>query len=285
MLNVVDALTNARACPCDCHRNLPLAERVKGIAAVYRLDDALRGWGYQPIYDVAGDRIWRETQKKNPSEYRGVVVRFGECIHRRLLGSMIHECLHAFCGDVTKPNYGILFGLPYGVPNDVPPAEEEKFLEPYNFGEARAWVGVWIVGRRMFDVDWDLRTARDIGTYCFPGGNALVPVAPGYRQVAHVDRQHHAERYYAKGRALEEKARAWFDEPGNLDSVVARIEEAAAVGSKKRPRKYPPPEEIARLGPKKIGRNEPCVCGSAEKFKDCCALRGTLAHYLPSISR
>ena len=285
VLTVVDALTTARACPCDCHKNLPLAERVKGIAAVYRLDDALRGWGYQPIYDVHGDRIWRETQKKNPSEYRGVAVRFGECIHRRLLGSMIHECLHAFCGDVSKPNYGILFGLPYGVPTDVPAADEEKFLEAFNFGEARAWVGVWIVGRRMFDVDWDLRTARDIGTYCFPGGNALVPVAAGYRQVAHVDRQHHPERYYAKGRALEERARAWFDDPQNLETVVARIEEAAAIGNKKRPRKYPAPEEIARLGPKKIGRNEPCVCGSSEKFKDCCALRGTLAHYLPSISR
>jgi hypothetical protein len=285
VLNIVEALTTARACPCDCHRNLPLAERVKGIAAVQHLDDTLRGWGYQPIYEVHGDRIWRETQKRNPAEYRGVAVRFGECIYRRLLGSMIHECLHAVSGDVTKPNYGILFGLPYGVPNEVPPAQEEEFLEPFNFGEARAWVGVWIVGRRMFDVDWDLRTARDIGTYCFPGGNALVPVASGFRQVAHVDRQHHAERYYAKGRALEDLARAWFEEPGNLESVVTRINDAAKIGEKKRPRKFPAPEEIARLGPKKIGRNEPCVCGSAEKFKDCCAKRGTLAHYMPSISR
>jgi len=285
VLNVVDAVTTARLCPCDCHRNLPLTERVKGIAAVYHCDDALRGWGYTPIYDVHGDKIWRETQKKNPAEYRYVAVRFGECIHRRLLGSMIHECLHAICGDVTKPNYGILFGLPYGVPSDVPEADVETFLAPFNFGEARAFVGVWIVGRKMFGVDWDLRTARDIGTYCFPGGNALVSVPAGFRQVPHVDRQHHAERYYAKGRALEEKARAWFDEPGNLESVIARIDEAAAIGKKKRPRKYPDPAEVARIAPKKIGRNDPCVCGSAEKFKDCCAQRGTLAHYMPSIAR
>lgn len=285
MLNVVDAVTTARICPCDCHRNLPLAERIKGIAAVYHLDDALRGWGYTPMYDVHGDLIWRETQKKNPAEYRYVAVRFGECIHRRLLGSMIHEALHAIFGDVTKPNYGILFGLPYGVPQEVPPSEEEGFLDPFNFGEARAWVGVWIVGRRRFGVDWDLRTARDIGTYCFPGGNALVPVAPGYRQVAHVDRQHHPERYYRKGRALEEKAREWFDAPGNLESVIARIDEAAAAGNPKRPRKYPDPETVAKAAPKKIGRNEPCVCGSSLKFKDCCAAKGTLAHYMPSISR
>jgi hypothetical protein len=283
--NVVDAITTARVCPCDCHRNLPLAERIKGIGALYHLDDALRGWGYAPIYEVHGDRIWRETQKKNPDEYRGVAVRFGECIHRRLLGSMIHECLHAICGDVTKPNYGILFGLPYGVPEDVPPSEEEAFLEPFNFGEARAWVGVWIVGRAKFGLDWDLRTARDIGTYCFPGGNALVAVPRGFRQVAHVDRQHHPERYYTKGRALEARARAWFDAPENLATVFARIDEAAAIGRKKRPRAYPDPEVVARAAPKKIGRNEPCVCGSAAKFKDCCAESGTLAQYVPALAR
>ena len=198
---------------------------------------------------------------------------------------MIHECLHAFCGDVSKPNYGILFGLPYGVPQSIPEAEEEIFLEPFNFGEARAWVGVWIVGRKMFGVDWDLRTAREIGTYCFPGGNALVPVPPGFRQVAHVDRQHHPERYYAKGRALEGRAREWFEAPGNLEHVVARIDEAAAIGEKKRPRRYPDPELVAKTPPKKIGRNDACVCGSAQKFKDCCDKRGTLAHFLPSIAR
>jgi hypothetical protein len=137
----------------------------------------------------------------------------------------------------------------------------------------------------MFGLDWDLRTARDIGTYCFVGGNALVPVVAGYRPVAHIDRQHHPERYYARGRKIEERARAWFDDPANLDEVVRRIEEAAALGEKRRTRKYPDPDSIARLAPKKIGRNEPCVCGSAKKFKDCCAGRETLAHFLPTNSR
>jgi hypothetical protein len=285
MLTVASALTTARVCPCDCHATLSLADRTAGIRAVYKLDDALRGWGYTPIYDVHGDRLWREAQKKNDSSYFGVAVRFGECIYRRLLGSLVHECIHAVCGEVGKANYGILFGLPYGVPQEIPEKDEATFLDTFNFGEARAWVGVWIVARRMFGLDWDLRTARDVGTYCFVGGNALVPAIAGYRPVAHIDRQHHPERYYARAERLQERARAWFAEEGNLDQVVRRIEEATALGERKRPQKYPDAEVIARAAPKKIGRNEPCVCGSAAKFKDCCATRESLAHFLPAISR
>jgi len=285
MLNVVEALTTHRVCPCDCFATLSPAERVGGIRAVYKLDDALHGWGFTPIYDVHGDRLWREAKEKNDGTYRGVAVRFGECIYRRLVGSLLHECIHAVCGDVTKANYGVLFGLPYAVPSAVAEKDEEAYLDTFNFGEARAWLGVWIVGRRMFGLDWDLRTARDVGTYCFVGGNALVPAIAGYRPVAHVDRQHHPERYYAKGRKIEERARAWFDTDGNLEEVIRRIDEAAAIGENKRPRKYPDPVAIAAAKPKKIGRNEPCVCGSAQKFKDCCAERETLGHFLPSIAR
>jgi hypothetical protein len=285
MLNVIDAVTTHRVCPCDCFATLAVEDRVAGIRAVYRLDDALRGWGYTPIYDVHGDRLWKEAQERNDASYRGVAVRFGECIYRRLLGSLVHECIHATCGDTSKANYGILFGLPYGVPLEVPEKDEEAFLDAFNFGEARAWLGVWIVGQRMFGLDWDLRTARDVGTYCFPGGNALVPAIAGYRPVGHIDRQHHPERYYAKGRRIEERARAWFDAAGNLDGVIRRIEEASAIGEKKRPRKYPDPGVIARIPPKKIGRNEPCVCGSATKFKDCCAVGGTLSQAVSSLSR
>jgi hypothetical protein len=285
VLHVIGAVTTARACPCDCFATLSLEERVAGIRAVYKLDDALRGWNFTPLYDVHGDRLWREAQQRNDGTYRGVAVRFGECIYRRLVGSMIHECIHAVCGDVAKPNYGILFGLPYAVPQDVPEKDEEAFLEAFNFGEARAWVGVWIVGRRAFGLDWDLRTARDVGTYAFVNGNALVPAIAGYRAVAHIDRQHHPERYYTRARKLEERARAWFDGEGNLDEVIRRIDEAAAIGEQTRPRKYPDPSVVAALPPKKIGRNEPCICGSGNKFKDCCATRDSLAHFLPSISR
>ncbi len=285
MLDVVTALTTHRVCPCDCDRNLTLPEKIAGVSAIYMLDDALRGWGYVPFYDVHGDLLWKEAQQKGDETYRGVAVRFGECVYRRLLGSLLHECIHALNGDVTKANYGILFGLPYGVPLDVPEKDEAAFLERFNVGEARAWAGVWILGQRMFGIDWDLRTARDIGTYGLVGGNALVSVPKGYRPVAHIDRQHHTERYYARGRRLEAEARAWFAVPENLESCVARIEDAAAKGNAKRPRAYPAPETIARLAPKKIGRNEPCVCGSNRKFKDCCERTGELATWLPANAR
>ncbi len=285
MRTIVDALLAARPCPCDCHGTLGAAERARGVAALYHADDALRGMGYVPIYELHGDALWREAQKKNDPTYRGVAVRFGECIYRRLLGSMLHELLHASFGDVSKANYGMPFGLPYGVPLDLPESEEEAYLAPFNFCEARAFVGVWILGGALFDVDWDVRTARDIGTYGFVGGNALVPVIAGCRPVAHIDRNHHAERYYTRGRKLEEEARAWFAAPGNLESVVEKVNAAAAKGKASRPKRYPPPEEIARLRPQKIGRNEPCVCGSAKKFKDCCGATGVLAYGTSSMSR
>lgn len=285
MLTVTEAVTSHRLCPCDCFRELSVDERTTGIRAVYMLDDALRGWGYVPLYDVHGDLLWRNAQQKGDSSYRGVAVRFGECVYRRLVGSMLHECIHAVTGDVTLANYGIPFGMPYGAPTSVSEKDEEVFLDAFNFGEARAWVGVWIVGQRMFGIDWELRTARDIGTYGFVGGNALLPVPSGYRAVAHIDRQHHGERYYARGRKLEERARAWFADQANLDDVVRKIEEAAAIGETKRPRKYPAPAEVAAIAPKKIGRNEPCVCGSGQKFKDCCALRGELLYTAPLNAR
>jgi hypothetical protein len=282
MMTVAEAVTTARVCPCNCYEELPEDERARGIAAVYVLDDALRGWGYVPTYEQHGDRLWREAQKRQDPAYRGVAVRFNECIYRRLLGSLLHECLHAISGDVTKANYGVLYGLPYSVPVDVPEKDEEAFLAPFNAGEARAWVGVWIVSRRMFGIDWDLRTARDVGTYGFVGGNALIPPLPGYRAVAHIDRQAHAERYYARGRKLEAEARAWFDT--NLDDVVRLIEEAAALGAKKRPRKYPEPTAVARIAPRRVSPKDPCICGSSAPFRECCGAAGA-SSFLPSIAR
>ena len=35
----------------------------------------------------------------------------------------------------------------------------------------------------------------------------------------------------------------------------------------------PPPEPLRRAAPK-VGRNEPCPCGSSKKFKKCCGLTG-----------
>ena len=282
-LTIADAVTSARPCPCDCHATLGEAERARGVAALYHCDDAMRGWGYVPIYELHGDALWREAQQKNDPTYRGVAVRFGECIYRRLLGSMLHELLHASFGDTTKANYGMPFGLPYGVPNEIAPRDEEAYLATFNFCEARAFVGVWLLGRALFQIDWDVRTARDIGTYGFAAGNALVPVPRGFRAVAHIDRQHHAERYYARGRRLEEEARAWFTDE-NLAAVIARVNEAAARGLATRPKRYPAPDAVAKRAPQKIGRNDACICGSAKKYKACCGA-GSGVGAMPIVSR
>ena len=284
MLSLADAVLSQRPCSCACHETLTAEERATGVRALYVCDDALRGFGYLPIYELHGDLLWREAQRKCDPSYRGVAVRFGECIYRRLLGSLLHELIHASVGDTTQANYGIPFGLPYGVPSELPASEEEAFLSTFNFAEARAFVGVWILGHAMFGIDWNVRTARDIGTYGFPGGNALVSVPAGFRPVAHIDRQHHAERYYARGRKLEEQARAWFTD-ANLESLVSGIRAAAAKGEATRARAYPDPNVVGAMTPRKVGRNEACTCGSSKKYKACCGSGASPAFGAPTLAR
>ena len=84
-----------------------------------------------------------------------------------------------------------------------------------------------LLGKELFDIDWNLRTARDIGTYALLGGNALVPVPKGYRPIAHLDRKHHENRYYARGRALEEAAREELSRPDVMARLVTRVRESA----------------------------------------------------------
>ena len=122
---------------------------------------------------------------------------------------------------------------------------------------------------RLYGVDWPLRTARDVGTYGFVGGNALVEVPPGFRPVPHYDRQEHPTRYYALARRIEDEARAWFT-PERIEALVARVEAAERTGRGKRPCAFPPAAELARLRPGKLGRNDLCPCGSGEKWKRCC---------------
>ena len=207
---VVDALRAPYACVCECHTTLSLEQRTKSIEALYRFDDTMRGFGYTALWDLAAPRLWREAQKRNDETYRFVAVRDEACVYRRLLGYAVHELIHALCGDTSKANYGIPFGLPYGVPVALPPVEEAAYLKQFNDSEARAWVGIAPLAERLYDVDWELRTARDVGTYGFPGGNALVEVPAGFRAVPHYDRTEHPTRYYALSRRIEDEARAFF---------------------------------------------------------------------------
>ncbi len=264
---VVDAVTTPYPCPCRCHEVLSLDERAAGIEALYRFDDAMRGWGQTVIWDLAAPTLWRLQQQLG--EVKWVAVRDGACIHSRLLGFCVHETIHAMCGDPTLPNYGTPVGLPYGVPEDVPPTEEAAYLHRFNEHEARAYVGIADVAYRLFGIEWTLLPAREVGTYGFAGGNALVDVPPGYRRVPHYDHVQHARRYHALATKLQEEARAWFTE-ARLDEIAAKFEAAEAIGRTCRAVSYPSPREVARLKPKKPGRNDLCLCGSMKKWKQCC---------------
>ena len=269
--SVADAVQTPYPCACRCHEELSADERAAGITALYRFDDAMRGWGQTVIWDLAAPTLWK-VQQALGNAVTWVAVRDGACIHRRLLGFCTHELIHAMCGDPEAANYGTPVGLPYGVPESVPPADEATYLHAFNQHEARAWVGLDLVAYRLFGIDWSLLGARDVGTYGFAGGNALVDVPEGYRKVAHYDRHHHQRRYYALADRLEAEAAAWFT-PGKLDEIAARFTAAEAIGKASRPVAFPSPREAVRIRPKKPGRNDLCVCGSMQKWKACCGAR------------
>ena len=264
---VVDAVQSPFPCLCRCHEVLSVAEREAGIAALYRFDDAMRGWGQTVIWDLAAPTLWRVQQQLG--EVRWVAVRDGACIHSRLLGFCVHELIHAVSGDPARPNYGTPVGLPYGVPEAIAPVAEAAYLHPFNQHEARAWVGLAAVADRLFAIEWQLRPARDVGTYGFAGGTAIVDVPAGYRRVPHFDHGNDARRYNALARTLEAEALDWFTAT-KLDEIAARFEAAEALGRAARPVAFPSAREMARVRPKQPGRNDLCVCGSMKKWKQCC---------------
>ncbi|MBA3539639.1 MAG: SEC-C domain-containing protein [Deltaproteobacteria bacterium] len=264
---VVDAVETPYPCACRCHEVLSASERAAGIEALYRFDDAMRGWGQLVIWDLAAPTLWRLQQQLG--EVKWVAVRDGGCIHSRLLGFCVHETIHAICGDVTQPNYGTPVGLPYGVPESIAAIDEATYLHTFNQHEARAWVGLAAVAYRLFGIEWTLLPAREVGTYGFAGGNALTDVPPGYRRVPHFDHVQHPRRYLALAHKLEAEARDWFT-PAKLDEIAARFTAAEALGRSRRPTTFPAAREMARIRPKQPGRNDLCVCGSMRKWKQCC---------------
>jgi hypothetical protein len=264
---VVDAVRTPYPCACRCHELLTVDERMAGIEALYRFDDAMRGWGQTVIWDLAASVMWRLQQQLG--EVPWVAVRDSACIHSRLLGFCVHETIHALCGDPTAPNYGTPVGLPYGVPESIPPTEEAAYLHPFNQNEARAYTGIAAVAYRLFEIEWTLLPAREVGTYGFAGGNALVDVPPGYRRVPHYDHTQHPRRYAVLAKKLEDEARDYFTTE-RLDELAMRFEQAEAIGRARRPFAFPSPREVVRIKPKQPGRNDLCVCGSMRKWKQCC---------------
>jgi len=227
--SLVAILREAPACSCACHETLTIAERTQGIAALYRFDDAMHGWGYRPDYTIGADARFRAAQGRADPRDRVIQVRDDACVYRRLVGFAVHEILHALVGDPTQANHGLPWGLPYGVPAELSPTEEHAYLDRYNRQEAIAFVGVAPLARALFDIDWAVYTARDVGTYGLAGGWSVVDVPPGYRPVPHVDRVNQPSKYLARARKLEDEARAWLDD-ARLAELIARFEEVEARG-------------------------------------------------------
>jgi hypothetical protein len=263
---VVDAVQRPYPCEHGCFERLSLDERAQGIEALYRFDDTMRGWGYEVIWDLAAPYLWRVQQ--HAAGARWVAVRDDACIYARLVGFCMHELVHALVGETGAANHGVPVGLPYGVPTDVAIVDEAAYLARYNEMEARAWVGGPIVARALFGIAWEVLPARDVGTYGFVGGSALVEAPAGYRAVVHLDREQHARRYYAMARALEADARGWFTDE-RLADFAARAREAEARGRSRRPCAFPAARQIAAKKPGPPGRNDFCLCGSGQKWKKC----------------
>ncbi len=266
---VVDALRMPFRCACACHEVLDVDERAQGVTALYRIDDAMRGLGYQVVWDVGAAVLWEVAQAMDSPDYRFVTVRDTACVYSRLVGYCVHELIHALTGDPTKANFGIPFGLPYRVPLDVAPVDEAAYLDTFNRWEARAWAGMPVVAERLFGITWHVAPARDVGTYGFVGGNALAPAMDGYRSVPYVDSVHHQSRYYARARRLEAEELQWFT-ASKLDELAATFAAAEARGQATRPCVFPPARQLAALAPRVPGRNDPCSCGSLKKYKVCC---------------
>lgn len=277
MKTLLEALRTQRQCACACHALLPVEERTRGVEALYACDDMLRGYGYEPDYEVHGDAIFRAAQKARDPSNRRIAVRFGECMQKRLVGSMLHELLHAAFGEPPKANYGIPWGLPYSVPADVPAREEEAYLARFNEAEARAFVGVLVMAKARFGIEWTPRTARDVGTYGFPNGNAMVPSPKGFRPIAHLDRKHHEARYYARARKIEDDARAWFASEQNVADLLDRWREREELGRASRREKLQPASDFGRMAPKKTLTKDPCICGSQLPYGECCMRLGASA--------
>ena len=63
-------------------------------------------------------------------------------------------------------------------------------------------------------------------------------------------------------------------ETGQIYTGQQEIEEAILRGEPLKEMKVAPTPQQMRRNPPKVGRNEPCPCGSGKKFKKCCYTGG-----------
>ena len=72
---------------------------------------------------------------------------------------------------------------------------------------------------------------------------------------------------------LEEEAIDEIDEmaPDLIPEIIISLNEWTKVHTADGPREMSSTNHVRRVGGKKVGRNDPCPCGSGAKFKRCCA--------------
>ena len=74
-LSVVEAFERPHACACACHAELTLEERAAGVLAMFRFDDAMRGFGYRPRYEPKAQVAFFEQKARNQAGDLEVPVR------------------------------------------------------------------------------------------------------------------------------------------------------------------------------------------------------------------
>ena len=87
-------------------------------------------------------------------------------------------------------------------------------------------------------------------------------------RTARVAEDYHARNVYAGGRAQDTESSGAFDQPTPAPAPRRGPGPDEAVGPMRGSRRAP--AEPVRHDAPKVGRNDPCPCGSGKKFKKCC---------------
>ena len=229
----------------------------------------MRGWGQTVIWDLAAPTLWRLQQQLGERAVgRGARERLHPQPAARVLRpradprdvrrSRGAELGHAGRPAVRRARVGGA-GRRGGLPPPVQPARGARV------GRARR-------GRATGCSGSSGRCSRRAtsGPTASPGGNALVDVPAGYRARAALrPRASHAGAT-TRSPASWRTRRATGSPPRSSTRSPRGSRPPRRGARARRPRAFPAPREVARMRPRKPGRNDLCVCGSMRKWKQCC---------------
>ena len=223
--------------------------RHRGAVSVRRCDARLG-----PDRDLGSrraDAVARAAAARRSALGRG--ARWRRASTAACSASACTSSIHAMCGDPTAPNWGTPVGLPYGVPEAIPPTEEAAYLHPFNQHEARAWVGL-ARGRVP-------RCSRSSGRCCLRATSARTASPAATRSSTCPRLSPRAALRSSAAHAALSRARA--QARGRSARVVHRRRSSTrSRRSSRRPRRsgarsdrarYPSPSEMARISPEEAG--------------------------------